>query len=323
MERVPKGTVLFGSLFEKGAKQNRPLWHPFSDYLSEVFPGRVIKIAVNAGLGCPNRDGTLGREGCIYCNNQSFNPSYAFSDTDGSITAQLEKGVKFNSRKGECYGYLAYFQSYTNTYGPTDKLIGLYEEALQFPGVKGLVIATRPDSIKPDLADWFEQRFGRKAPAGHPHLLVEIGIESTLDRTLQLINRHHTYQRAVDCINDLNERGIDTGAHLILGLPGETEQDWMAHAKRVSALPVKTLKLHQLQVVKGTALARMYEKEPFKLFTAQEYAQVVASFIKTARKDLYYDRFVSETPKDMLIAPSWGIKPQAFNHMVEQILASD
>lgn len=294
----------------------------FSDYLSGVFPRRVIKIAVNAGLGCPNRDGTLGRDGCIYCNNLSFNPSYAANDLSGSITAQLEKGIKFNSRKGECWGYLAYFQSYTNTYGPTDKLIELYEEALRYPGVKGLVIATRPDSIKPDLADWFEQRFGQKAPAGHHHLLVEIGVESTIDRTLQLINRHHTYQCAVDCINDLKERGIDTGAHLILGLPGETEQDFMTHAERISALPIKTLKLHQLQVVKGTALARLYEQDPtsINLFTAQEYAQIVAKFIKTARKDLYYDRFVSETPKDMLIAPSWGLKPQAFNHMVDQLL---
>ncbi len=289
-----------------------------NDYLSGVFPGRVIKIAVNAGLGCPNRDGTLGHDGCIYCNNLSFNPAYAANDLSGSITAQLEKGVRFNSRKGECYGYLAYFQSYTNTYGPTDRLIEFYEEALRFPGVKGLVIATRPDCIKPDLADWFEQRFGRKAPAGHPHLLVEIGIESTLDRTLQLINRHHTYQCAVDSINNLNERGIDTGAHIILGLPGETEQDWMTHAERVSALPIKTLKLHQLQVVKGTTLARMYEQEPFKLFTAQEYAQVVRDFINAARKDLYYDRFVSETPQSMLIAPSWGIKPQIFNQMLQK-----
>lgn len=293
-------------------------YRTMNDYLNGVFLGRVIKIAVNAGLGCPNRDGTLGRDGCIYCNNLSFNPAYAANDLSGSITAQLSEGVKFNSRKGECYGYLAYFQSYTNTYGPTDRLIELYEEALKFPGVKGLVIATRPDCIKPDLADWFEQRFGRKAPAGHPHLLVEIGIESTLDRTLQLINRHHTYQCASDCIHDLNERGIDTGAHIILGLPGETEQDWMTHADRISALPIKTLKLHQLQVVKGTALARMYEQEPFKLFTAQEYAQVVRDFINAARKDLFYDRFVSETPQSMLIAPFWGIKPQIFNQMLQK-----
>ena len=296
-----------------------PAFRTMNDYLSGVFPGRVIKIAVNAGLGCPNRDGTLGRDGCIYCNNLSFNPSYAANDLSGSITAQLEKGVKFNSRKGDCYGYLAYFQSYTNTYGSTEKLIQLYEEALQFPGVKGLVIATRPDCIKPNLAGWFEQRFGCKAPQDHPHLLVEIGIESTLDRTLQLINRHHTYQCAVDCINNLNERGIDTGAHLIMGLPDETEQDWMTHAERISALPIKTIKLHQLQVVKGTALARMYAQDPsgIKLFnTPQEYAVVVRDFINRARKDLYYDRFVSETPQSLLIAPAWGIKPQAFNQMI-------
>lgn len=290
-----------------------------NEYLAGVFPGRVIKIAVNAGLGCPNRDGCIGHDGCIYCNNLSFNPSYAASDTTGSITAQLEKGITFNSRKGVCYGYLAYFQSYTNTYGPTDRLIELYEEALRYPGVKGLVIATRPDCIKPDLADWFEQRFGRKAPQNHPHLLIEIGVESTLDRTLELINRHHTFGCAQDCINDLNERGIDTGAHLILGLPGETEQDYMTHAQRISALPVKTLKLHQLQVVKGTKLAQLYLADPsqFKLFTAQEYADVISRFIKTARGDIYYDRFVSETPPSMLIAPAWGLKPQAFNRLLK------
>lgn len=290
-----------------------------NEYLAGVFPGRVIKIAVNAGLGCPNRDGSIGHEGCIYCNNLSFNPGYAALDDTGSITSQLEKGIKFNSRKGDCYGYLAYFQSYTNTYGPIDKLIALYEEALNFPGVKGLVIATRPDCIKPELADWFEQKFGRKAPLGHPHLLVEIGIESTSDHTLELINRHHTYQCAVDCINDLNERGIDTGAHLILGLPGENEQDYMTHAERISALPIKTVKLHQLQVVKGTKLAQMYQSNPsqIKLFTAKEYADVVSRFIKTARPDLFYDRFVSETPASMLIAPAWGIKPQAFNLMIK------
>ena len=290
-----------------------------NEYLAGVFPGRVIKIAVNAGLGCPNRDGTLGRDGCVYCNNLSFNPGYAASDNTGSITAQLSEGVKFNSRKGDCYGYLAYFQSYTNTYGPTDKLIELYEEALQYPGVKGLVIATRPDCIKQDLADWFEQRFGREAPKDHPHLLIEIGVESTNDHTLELINRHHTYQCAVDCINNLNERDIDTGAHLILGLPGETEQDYMTHAERVSALPIKTLKLHQLQVVKGTALARMYQDDPsqIKLFTAQEYADVVSRFINAARKDIFYDRFVSETPPSMLIAPAWGLKPQTFNLLLK------
>ena len=300
------------------------MYRTMNQYLAGVFPGRVIKIAVNAGLGCPNRDGSLGRDGCIYCNNLSFNPAYAASDATGSITSQLEKGLQFNRRKGDCYGYLAYFQSYTNTYGPTDRLIGMYEEALRFPGIKGLVIATRPDCIKQDLADWFELRFGRKAPHDHPHLLVEIGVESTNDRTLELINRHHTYRCAVDCINNLTERGIDTGAHLILGLPGETQQDFMDHARRISALPIKTLKLHQLQVVKETKLAQQYlaDSTQIKLFSAQEYAEIVARFIKTARKDIYYDRFVSETPSSMLIAPAWGLKPQAFSLLLDKIIAS-
>ncbi len=301
------------------------MYRTLNEYLTGVFPGRVIKIAVNAKLGCPNRDGSIAREGCIYCNNLTFNPGYAATDISGSIMPQLEKGIRFNSRKGECYGYLAYFQSYTNTYGPTDKLIELYEEALQYPGVKGLVIATRPDCIRPDLADWFELRFGRRAPLGHPHLLLEIGIESTNDHTLELINRHHTYQCAADCISDLNERGIDTGAHLILGLPGETEHDYLTHAERVSALPIKTLKLHQLQVVKGTRLAQMYREDPsqIRLFTAQEYAETVARFIKTARKEIFYDRFVSETPPSMLIAPAWGLKPQAFNQKLNQLFTEN
>jgi len=137
-----------------------------------------------------------------------------------------------------------------------------------------------------------------------------------------LINRHHTYRCAVECINDLNERGIDTGAHLILGLPGETEQDYLIHAERVSALPIKTLKLHQLQVVKGTRLAQTYQEDPsrIKLFTAQEYAEIVAQFIRCARKDIFYDRFVSETPSSMLIAPAWGLKPQEWSKLLDKEL---
>ena len=145
----------------------------------------------------------------------------------------------------------------------------------------------------------------------------EMTYEACMAELRQTVNKLSEGKATLDESLKLYERGIDTGAHLILGLPGETEQDWMAHAERVSALPIKTLKLHQLQVVKGTALARMYEQEPFKLFTTQEYAQVVRDFINAARKDLCYDRFVSETPKSLLIAPSWGIKPQIFNQMLQ------
>ena len=271
---------------------------------------------MNAGLGCPNRDGTVGSGGCIFCNNDAFCPRY----TRGlhGITEQIEEGIRFTANKGRADSYLVYFQSYSNTYGPTDKLIGLYEEALAYPGVAGLVIATRPDCLAADLLDYFEQRFGRLAPDGHPFLLVELGVESTLDRTLGIINRGHDYKCAEKAANTLHGHGIAVGAHLILGLPGETEEDWLQHARRISGLPITTLKLHQLQIIKGTALASMYAEDPciVSLPTAEEYAASVSRFIVALRDGIYLDRFVSETPRDMVIAPSWGLKPSEFQKLL-------
>ncbi|MCQ2065395.1 MAG: TIGR01212 family radical SAM protein [Bacteroidaceae bacterium] len=277
----------------------------WSDYMAGIFPGKVRKIAVNAGLGCPNRDGTKGSGGCIYCNNLSFNPAYAATG-GGSIDAQLARGIEFSRHKGDVYGYLAYFQSYTNTYGDIDRLTALYDEALRHPGVVGLVIATRPDCLPEELMD--------RLQAMEPYVMVEIGVESTLDSTLKRINRGHDFQCAQRAILELDRRGIDVGAHLILGLPGETHADFMEHARRMSQLPVKTLKLHQLQVIKGTPLARMYSEDEssVRLFTAQEYAATVTEFISRCRPDIAFDRFVSETPPDMLIAPRWNIKPAEF-----------
>lgn len=288
----------------------------FSDYIASVIPGKVRKISVNAGLGCPNRDGTVGSGGCIFCNNDAFCPRY----TQGlhGITEQIEEGIRFTANKGRADSYLVYFQSFSNTYGPTDKLVSLYEEALAFPGVAGLVIATRPDCLADDLLDYFEGCFGRKAPDGHPFLLVELGVESTNDNTLKAINRGHDYACAVAAVNALAERGIAVGAHLILGLPGENEDDWMEHARRISELPITTLKLHQLQIIKGTALERMYADNPgiVSLPTAEEYAASVRRFIAALRDGIYLDRFVSETPRDMVIAPSWGLKPSEFQKLL-------
>lgn len=289
-----------------------------SDYFKEKFSCKVQKVAVNAGLGCPNRDGSVGTGGCVYCNNAAFNPAYAHLSS-GSISEQLAEGIKFCSKKGDSGVYLAYFQSYSNTYGPLERLIPLYEEALAFPGVAGLVLATRPDCLKEDLLDWLESRFGNKAPAGHPYLLVELGVESTLDRTLSLINRGHDFKTAADAIHQLDKRGIDVGAHLILGLPGETEEDFLQHAARISELPISTLKLHQLQVIKGTPLARQYEQNPdsLKLFSAAEYAELLCKFIAKLRPDIALDRLVSESPKDLLLAPCWGLKPSEFSSLLD------
>ena len=288
----------------------------FSDYIASVIPGKVRKISVNAGLGCPNRDGTVGSGGCIFCNNDAFSPRY----TKGlrGITEQIEEGIRFTANKGKADSYLVYFQSFSNTYGPTDKLVSLYEEALAYPGVAGLVIATRPDCLAADLLDYFESRFGRKASDGHPFLLVELGVESTNDDTLIAVNRGHDYSCAAAAVNALAERGIAVGAHLILGLPGENENDWMEHARRISGLPITTLKLHQLQIIKGTALERMYAENPgiVSMPTAEEYAASVRRFIAALRDGIYLDRFVSETPRDMVIAPSWGLKPSEFQKLL-------
>lgn len=292
-----------------------------ADYMATIFPGKIQKIAINANLGCPNRDGTIGTGGCIYCNNASFNPAYAHN-SKGSITKQLEDGVAFFSKKQAVYGYLAYFQSYTNTYADTEKLIELYEEALAFPGVVGLVVATRPDCISNTLMEYFAKRFGNLAEENHPYLLVEIGVESTCNETLERINRGHTYECAVSAINTLYNIGVSVGVHIILGLPGESREMMLSHATKISKLPISTIKLHQLQIIKNTPLAALYmqDRNFVQLFTPEEYAQIVADFIRILPGNIAFDRFVSETPPSMLIAPSWGIKPYKFTEMVEGCL---
>lgn len=280
-----------------------------SDFFSENFNGKVRKIALNAGLGCPGR--------CIYCNNAAFNPAYA-NRIPGNITEQLRKGIEFAGSKARDSIYLGYFQSYTNTFGETPALVSLYEEALSYPGVGGLVIATRPDCISDSLMDWLESRFGRKAPSDHPFLLMEIGVESTLDRTLEIIGRGHDWECSKRTILELDRRGINVGVHLILGLPGENEADFITHAERISALPVKTLKLHQLQVLEGTPLARIWKENPsfVRLFTPKEYAGVVHKFLDHLSPSIALDRFVSEAPPGLVLAPRWNLKPEEFNRIL-------
>lgn len=301
--------------------QTKRWYYTMADYMATIFPGKIQKIAINANLGCPNRDGTIGTGGCIYCNNASFNPAYAHN-SKGSITKQLEDGVAFFSKKQAVYGYLAYFQSYTNTYADTEKLIELYEEALAFPGVVGLVVATRPDCISNTLMEYFAKRFGKLAEENHPYLLVEIGVESTCNETLERINRGHTYECAVSAINTLYNIGVSVGVHIILGLPGESREMMLSHATKISKLPISTIKLHQLQIIKNTPLAALYmqDRNFVQLFTPEEYAQIVADFIRILPGNIAFDRFVSETPPSMLIAPSWGIKPYKFTEMVEGCL---
>jgi radical SAM protein (TIGR01212 family) len=288
------------------------LYNDFSAFLRLHLPEKVQKISLNAGFTCPNRDGAKGRGGCTYCNNQTFNPAYC--KTERSIAQQLEEGKRFFSRKYPAMKYLAYFQAYTNTYAELADLKRKYEEALQVDNVVGLVIGTRPDCMPDSLLDFLEalnkERF----------LLVEYGIESTNDATLKRINRGHTYADTADAVERTAARGILTGGHVILGLPGETYTDIVSQAGEISELPLATLKIHQLQLIRGTRMVREYEACPqdFHFFGVNEYIDLVVDYIQHLRPGIVLERFVSQSPKELLITPDWGLKNHEFTARVRK-----
>ena len=281
-------------------------YNEYGLWLKEQLGVKVQKISLNAGFTCPNRDGRVGTGGCTYCNNQTFNPDYCV--TTKSITRQLEEGKHFFSRKYPDMKYLAYFQAYTNTYDSLQNLKAKYEEALSVPDVIGLVIGTRPDCMPNDLLDYLADLNHRT------FLIVEYGIESIHDATLSRINRGHTHAQTADAVTRTAACGIRTGAHLILGLPGESREAILAEAGILSALPLTTLKLHQLQLIKGTLMAQEFAEQPsdFHLFTPDEYIDLVIDFIERLRPDLILERFVSQSPSSLLALPGWGLKNHEF-----------
>lgn len=288
------------------------LYNDLSTFLSLHFPFKVQKISINAGFTCPNRDGSVGYGGCTYCNNQTFNPAYCH--TDKSVGQQLEEGKRFFSGKYPEMKYLAYFQAYTNTYGELEELKRKYEEALAVADVVGLVIGTRPDCMLDDLLDYLEELNKRT------FVWIEYGIESTDDETLRRINRGHTFAEAEDAIVRTARRGMPVGGHVILGLPGEEREALIKQAEQLSHLPLTTLKLHQLQLIRGTRMASEYEKTPelFHLYSADEYIDLVIDYIEHLRPDLVLERFVSQSPKELLIAPDWGLKNYEFTEKVKK-----
>lgn len=289
-----------------------PLYNDFGTWIRKQFPYRVQKISVNAGFSCPNRDGRIGVGGCVYCDNRTFNPSYCAHHQ--SITEQLEEGKRFFARKYPEMKYLAYFQAYTNTYAPIDQLRTLYEEALQVEDVVGLVIATRPDCMSDELLGYLEELNKRT------FLIVEYGIESANDETLLRINRGHTFECSRQAVIKTHERGILVGGHVILGLPGEDSQECLRQAPIISSLPLDILKIHQMQIIHDTPLAKEYLREPFHVFSVEEYVDLVVRYISLLRKDLVLERFVSQSPADLLIAPKWGLKNHEFTALVRKRL---
>ncbi len=290
-------------------------YNDYSTYFKSKFSERVQKISIDAGFTCPNRDGAKGRGGCTYCNNDTFNPYYCTPSK--SVSVQLNEGISFFAPKYKTQQYLCYFQAYSNTYEKFEHLKKMWAEALSHPGVIGMVVGTRPDCVNEQILDYLAE-LSKKY-----YIVLEFGIESTIDRTLELVNRCHTFQESVDAIKQSAERGIETGAHMILGLPGESREELLQHADRISELPLKSIKLHHLQVIKKTIMAKQYAKNPemFNLFSVDDYVDLVVDFLKILNPQIIVERFISESPLDLLIAPKWnGLKNFEVVHKIEKRL---
>lgn len=276
-------------------------YNSYNEYFKSTFGSRVQKVSIDAGFTCPNRDGIAGTGGCTYCNNDAFNPSYC--SPSKSITRQIEEGIAFHKvRYRRAMKYLAYFQTYSNTYAPLDHLKEIYSEALQHPDVVGLVIGTRTDCMDDEKLEYFS-RLSEKY-----YVMIEYGLESTSEQTLMAINRGHTMAQAVAMIRKTADYGLKTGIHLIFGLPGETRQEMLGRAGIISALPLTTVKFHQLQIVKGTKMAMQYREQPgmFSLFSLDEYISFIVSFIERLNPSFVIERFTGEVPPRYLESQPWG-----------------
>lgn len=301
-------------------------YRDYADYLAERFDSKMQKLTVNAGFSCPNRDGAIGRGGCIYCNNASFSPAIA----GNSVTQQLEQAKQFFARKYPEMRYIAYFQSYTNTHGELGHLISLYNEALAVDDVDALIIGTRPDCVNPALLDAIAE-INRSR-----RVIMEYGAESANDVTLQRVNRCHTWHDVVKAVEMTRRRGIDAGLHFILGLPGESHSMMMHTIDAINALKPETVKFHQLQIVKDTTLARQLENGemalvPFDVaseytpnqipqFTVGQYIDLCCGIIRHLDPAIAIERFISQSPADLLISPRWGLKNYQFTNLLHNAL---
>lgn len=291
----------------------------YSDYLAGIFGDlKVQKISIDAGFSCPNRDGSIGTGGCIYCRNDSFSPSYC-SPAD-SVTLQLEKGKKFFSRKYPEMKYLAYFQSYTGTYNKSpEQLEELYREALAVEDIVGLVIATRPDCISTQIVNLLGE-INKEKP-----VFIELGAETSYDNTLALINRNHTWQQVVDAVKDISSKNLHCGIHLIAGLPGETEDMILITIDKTVALPVETIKLHQLQVLKDTTLLKKIKAGEIEIpiFSLDDYLKLCVKILKRIPEHIIIERFLSQSPPSMVVYPSWHLKNYEFMAKLASLIQQD
>ncbi len=291
-------------------------YRDFSMFLREHFDCKVQKISINAGFSCPNRDGTVGSGGCTYCNNQTFNPEYCRPQK--TVTQQLCEGKHFFGKKYPEMKYLAYFQAYTNTHGEIERLKQLYEEAISVEDVVGVIIGTRPDCMPDSLLDYLSELNRRT------FVLIEYGAESSHNSTLELINRCHTWEQTVDAVNRTAAKGILVGLHFIMGLPRETREMMLGTVDALSMLPVSTVKFHQLQLIRGTRMARDVSEGVYNIprFTVDDYIELCVEIVKRINPAIAIERFTSQSPENLLIYPKWGMKNHEFVNKLRNALNS-
>lgn len=293
-------------------------FNAWSDYIKRRFGHRVQKVTIDAGFTCPNRDGTLGTGGCTYCNNNAFSPSYCRAGE--SISLQVKKGMEFHGKRYKTAShFIAYFQSYSNTYAPIEVIKERYEQALAFEQVVGLAVGTRPDTLTTETLDylaWLSEKY---------FVTIELGIESCYDKTLNRINRGHNFKATQVALEEVARRGLDTTGHMIFGLPGESKNEMLQQAQILSQLPLKSLKMHQLQLIKGTHMVEDYKKNPndFMRFSFEAYKQFVVEFLERLSPDIRMERMVGEAPPEYVYGERWNLRNDQILAAIEQKLLDE
>jgi radical SAM protein (TIGR01212 family) len=293
-------------------------FNSYPEYFKKKFGGRVQKLTLDAGFTCPNRDGSKGKGGCTFCNNNAFNPAYC--QPEKSISAQIDEGIEFHKKRyRRTDKYLAYFQAYSNTYAEIEVLRERYEEALGRDEVIGLVIGTRPDTVDAEILDYI------KSLTKDHYVVIEYGIESCYNSTLERVNRGHSFEDSLRAIEMTASRGIRQGAHFIIGLPGESDGEILAGMKTISGLPINNIKFHQLQIVRNTMMARQYRMDPeaFRIFDLEEYLELMLKILELLNPEFVVERIAGESNPGYLLGPSWGLRYDQVLNKFEQMLASE
>lgn len=283
-------------------------YNAFVDYAKQIFGSRIQKVIVDAGFTCPNRDGSKGYGGCIYCNNESFKPRY--SDPEKNIINQVETGINFLSKRYKVDKFIVYFQPFSNTYAPLEHLKFLYGQVLSHPQVIGISIGTRPDCIDEEKIEYLEQL------ARDYYVTIEYGLESPYDKTLKWINRQHDFNEWVDAVKMTAGKGIHICSHIILGFPTESKTEMLETAYILSQYPIDYLKIHHLHIVENTILEKKYRDKPFQLFSYEEYLQLVIDFLQHLKPEIKIQRLMGETPPSILIAPQWRIRADEIHRRI-------